>query len=64
MEGYYSVTYSPDDGGFYAEFWEKNLMSPVFPSAMEAQQWAIKHGGTRMLNPVTVPSAYYDEDDE
>jgi len=49
--GHYSIVYSPDDGGWYAELWWKEqdnevCMSPIFSSKAKAKAWAIEQGGT------------------
>lgn len=47
MKGHYNVVYSPDDGGYYVEFWDKDIKDPpVFRTKPEAYDWAAKNGGT------------------
>lgn len=46
MMGHYSVVYSPDDAGYYAELWWTDETSPVMTHEHEAVKWAKDHGGT------------------
>lgn len=48
--GWYSIVYSPDDGGWYADMaWDNTIDCPIVASPHQARAWALRHGGVREL---------------
>ena len=46
LQGHFHITYSPDDGGYYASlWWDRELDCPIFSTKQKALNWARKRGG-------------------
>ena len=45
LTGHYDVVYSPDDGGWYAQLWWNEEISPIYSKQRDAIAWGQENGG-------------------